>query len=118
MMDHDLKMLWVDALESGDYKQGVGLLRGGSDLAPRHCCLGVLCEVLIQHPEFGIELQRNGDAYELRVPEEHEDSWIDGGYAACQEAGVGSRETFWNMNDQERKTFREIAQYLREHDTF
>ena len=34
---------WVDALRSGDYKQGNGCLRDHND---NYCCLGVACEVL------------------------------------------------------------------------
>ena len=38
-----LKEKWIEALRSGKYKQGSGLLSGfdGS-----YCCLGVLCEVM------------------------------------------------------------------------
>jgi len=32
---------WVAALESGEYKQGIGQLREGNT----YCCLGVLCEI-------------------------------------------------------------------------
>ena len=32
---------WVEALRSGKYKQGTGLLFDGE----KYCCLGVLCEV-------------------------------------------------------------------------
>lgn len=34
---------WVEALESGEYKQGIGSLRVGDN----YCCLGVACEVAI-----------------------------------------------------------------------
>lgn len=37
------KKLWLEALRSGDYKQGKGYLRTNEG----HCCLGVLCEVAI-----------------------------------------------------------------------
>ena len=36
-----LKAKWVEALRSGDYKQGTNRLRIGDE----YCCLGVLCDV-------------------------------------------------------------------------
>lgn len=48
IMDADVKKKWVEALRSGDYKQGRAMLRPSKD---RYCCLGVLCEVLeIEYP--------------------------------------------------------------------
>lgn len=40
-MDQNVKKLWVDALRSGEYKQGMYALRKGNDF----CCLGVLCDI-------------------------------------------------------------------------
>lgn len=34
---------WVDALRSGEYRQGGGVLRSSDD---RFCCLGVACDLL------------------------------------------------------------------------
>ncbi len=47
-MDKQLKTKWVKALRSGKYRQGRVYLRiaathGGH---PKHCCLGVLCDVM------------------------------------------------------------------------
>ena len=37
---------WIEALESGKYRQGTGHLRQVmNDNAPSYCCLGVLCEI-------------------------------------------------------------------------
>jgi hypothetical protein len=38
----DIKTRWVEALRSGEYEQGIGLLRKEN----RFCCLGVLCDLL------------------------------------------------------------------------
>lgn len=38
-----IKNQWVATLRSGKYPQGVGALATDDD---RHCCLGVLCEIL------------------------------------------------------------------------
>lgn len=40
-MNGDYKRLWIEALRSGEYKQGQRTLRRNG----RYCCLGVLCEV-------------------------------------------------------------------------
>lgn len=41
-VDRELLDRWLTALRSGDYDQGIGVLR---DSANRYCCLGVLCDV-------------------------------------------------------------------------
>lgn len=43
---------WIEALRSGKYKQGDGVLRDAiADYAPLHCCLGVGCMVLGIKPD-------------------------------------------------------------------
>jgi len=42
-MNKDIAKKWVDALRSGEYKQGKGYLKNA---AGEYCCLGVLCEVV------------------------------------------------------------------------
>lgn len=45
-MKKDIAKKWVRALRSGKYKQGKGYLKQfTSKNEPRHCCLGVLCEL-------------------------------------------------------------------------
>ena len=45
----EIKDKWLEALKSGDYKQGYGALVSNDDKETRHCCIGVLGEV---HPEL------------------------------------------------------------------
>lgn len=45
---------WIAALRSGQYKQGRIYLEADG----KFCCLGVLCHVLHQRPELGIEMDR------------------------------------------------------------
>lgn len=40
------QLQWVEALESGKYKQGQNKLKDLSLTAPTYCCLGVACEAL------------------------------------------------------------------------
>lgn len=42
-MDAKLKAQWLDALRSGEYKQGKEMLRTQDN---SYCCLGVLCDVV------------------------------------------------------------------------
>ena len=42
-MNPEIKQKWLEALRSGKYKQGRGLLR---DSKNQFCCLGVLCDII------------------------------------------------------------------------
>jgi hypothetical protein len=45
-MNKDIAKKWVKALRSGKYKQGKSFLKQfNSKGQPKHCCLGVLCEL-------------------------------------------------------------------------
>lgn len=41
-MNQEIKARWVTALRSGEYKQGIGMLRRENG---DFCCLGVLCDL-------------------------------------------------------------------------
>jgi hypothetical protein len=41
-MDPYIKQLWIEALRSGRYEQGTGVLRNTNN---EYCCLGVLCDI-------------------------------------------------------------------------
>lgn len=91
-MDSEIKALWVEALRSGEYKQGRYMLR--SDVQT-YCCLGVL-----KHLIEGDESVGNS-------------SYGDGLYDEATACGL-TRDVQWNlvnMNDQ-GKTFTEIADYI------
>lgn len=42
----DLRRRWIEALRSGEYKQGVTELKRRRDGELLYCCLGVLCELI------------------------------------------------------------------------
>jgi hypothetical protein len=42
-MREDIKERWIDALISGEYRQGTGQLK---DESGNYCCLGVLCDIV------------------------------------------------------------------------
>ncbi|MCA2570674.1 hypothetical protein [Microcystis sp. M42BS1] len=59
-MNKEIKKRWVEALRSGEYKQGAGKLR---DADNTFCCLGVLCNLHAQeHPDIAKE-QNIGTVY-------------------------------------------------------
>lgn len=45
-MKPEIKEKWLEALRSGNYKQGTGKLRQVEKNGDTYCCLGVLCDVL------------------------------------------------------------------------
>lgn len=44
-MNLEVKEKWLQALRSGEYKQGEGWLKHSDEGETKHCCLGVLCEI-------------------------------------------------------------------------
>lgn len=44
-MKPEIKQQWVEALESGEYRQGNGVLQTADD---RYCCLGVLSDLAVK----------------------------------------------------------------------
>lgn len=52
---------WLEALESGEYKQGTGVLVEGlvdteNNKHPKYCCLGVLCDVVVENHVLKIDM--------------------------------------------------------------
>ncbi len=105
---------WVEKLRSGDYPQGKHALRSASN---HYCCLGVLCEVAVEEgiipkPKLRSTNSANyefGKHYEDRTslpPEVSEWSGVNAD-------GTLKNETLYyelmSMNDQQGKTFPEIA---------
>jgi hypothetical protein len=115
--NRDVIATWVAALRSGRYRQGRGGLRGEDVVGPRHCCLGVLCELAV---DAGIA-QRAGNLYGVR----RDDEW----YVQFQGAYLPSVVVAWaglsggdpyvvhddrasKLNDVEHWSFADIADAL------
>lgn len=109
MMDPKIKADWIAALRSGDYQQCEGTLSDGVGF----CCLGVLCEVV--KPE----------GYEAGViSEEHYDEYNEENYTRTETdeltdrirekigLGYGDAIELMSMNDEQGKSFVDIADYL------
>jgi hypothetical protein len=96
---------WALALESGKYEQGTGCLKRDN----HYCCLGVLCD-LIDNTKWNITTRNHFIYNETSdaslpsniklVPSGHDHYYI--------------QSELINMNDVAEKTFKEIAQYIRE----
>lgn len=119
-----LQEAWLQALESGDYKQAQGFLCVGQD-EKRYCCLGVACEVYNDWAK-----QHKQRVITSRLVEDEEFYTIDG----C-EYGLGDRlqeklmlhsfngafvdcaygsHSLATMNDG-GFSHKQIAEYIREH---
>ncbi len=117
-MDADLKKRWIEALESGDYKQGKGALRSHRD---EYCCLGVLCDlvqpdgwsryndspecpdVLTTYYEFVYKNESAGGVLPTTLAKDVD---ID---------SHGAHSTSWITTDNDSgKSFQEIADIIRE----
>jgi hypothetical protein len=48
-MHPELKKKWLEALRSGEYKQGQGCLRKSTSEGDKFCCLGVLTDIVIKN---------------------------------------------------------------------
>ena len=111
MMNLDEKQVWIDALLSGTYQQGLSYLNAGGQF----CCLGVKCEIDVMD---GLMLSKQrGGRYEFEYAE------LDG---EDFRANYPSPETYsrWGLNryqveelgqmNDTGKSFTEIAEWIRE----
>jgi hypothetical protein len=103
--------LWVTALRSGEYVQTKGQLsRHMTSGENRYCCLGVAALVCFPNE---IELTRT---QELMIPTES--GQLSGSLADHMEEELGlhlgQADKLIRMNDQEDKSFNEIADQLEE----
>lgn len=124
-MKAEIRDAWADALESGDYKQGIGYLTriDDPDGEPRHCCLGVLCELAVKAnviPEgtesyMGTSLRYGAENDTAFLPLEVQE-WADfeGLAGNVQFKYDGSFECADHLNDSIGLTFPEIAKLVRE----
>jgi len=100
MMNRELRNKWIEALRSGEYKQGQNMLVVAEEGVEKHCCLGVLCKVL------GLPDARIGRyATLLAFQDGFESDNLDIGLPRDE------REYLANMND-DGHTFWQIADYV------
>lgn len=112
-MKSEIKEKWIQALESGEYKQGRGGLRNADDT---YCCLGVLCGVYAK--ETGVQwgqAHRSINDYRLL------DAEMELPDAVKNWAGLNDRNptiadsNAIDLNDSDELTFPQIAKLIQEH---
>lgn len=107
-MNKAIKQQWVEALRSGEYKQGRNRLRSEAN---EFCCLGVLCNLhALANPEFA-RRQRDPMSYggDMKAPPTNVVRW----------AGLGGSTVIWAVAERNdgaggysKHSFAEIADYI------
>lgn len=117
----ELQTKWIEALESGEYKQGRSWLRNGGF----YCCLGVLCEVggLVPYDKgnggFFVSGEFGGAHSQMLPSSFAKAAGLHDCYGGFERPiptiGLGlTRSTLVALNDRSPQVpFAEIAQYLR-----
>lgn len=110
-MDAKLKADWIAALRSGEYKQGRAALATADG---KYCCLGVLalagnlCDFAPETPSPLADLVgtfADGSKRSGMIPD-----------SVCTKIGLSyeMHERCWRMNDRDRRSFSEIADFIEE----
>jgi hypothetical protein len=63
-MDKRIAKLWITALNSGKYQQGMGVLCRVEDKECQYCCLGVLCDLYLKENGPDSLKVRENDAWD------------------------------------------------------
>lgn len=127
----DIKEKWLEALRSGEYKQGQSALvvtrldrvdyptfgaPPEKHYAPdSYCCLGVLCDVLHKQFQMGTwVMEDNGATHTFKY--DHHVSTGNLPVTIQEELGLSEStcSALINMNDDDDKNFDEIAKYIEE----
>lgn len=99
-MTPELKAKWIATLRNGECRQTTGTLRFDEKGEESFCCLGVLCEV-VGVPRQGAGYSFKGFGYEnIGLPK----SILD----------HATQSKLVKLNDQEMKSFAEIADWIEE----
>lgn len=101
-MNKEVKTKWVDALRSGDYKQIIEELQS----LEGYCCLGVLCK-LAKEDGIGVDMYEN-----IIIGGELEDQVNVIDWSGLKDDN--EVQHLIHMNDNECRTFEEIANYIEE----
>lgn len=114
-MNQEIKEKWVDALRSGNYKQGKSKLRNADNT---FCCLGVLCDVV--NPKPWQQYSDNSWSYQSNVEILPSDLYLAAGITCTGDlkklVHVGSTTylTLAQMNDSGNFSFQQIADIIEE----
>lgn len=105
-MKKDLRDKWIKALRSGNYKQAYYMLeqRDSANMNLGNCCLGVLCRVASIKPS---NLGCDGS-----VEYDGSTGCLSNFLLGQFELNISQQAELMKLNDDERHTFAEIADYI------
>lgn len=101
-MNAEIKAKWLVALRSGDYAQGSIFLKRRVCGVTRHCCLGVLAEVMQEQFEESIECSLLHGSSASLVPGVREKCGLE----------FRAQTELMNLNDINKAPFTEIADWI------
>ena len=105
MMNPEIRDLWVDALNSGEYTQGYGALRKDDNF----CCLGVLSDLAVKAGVIDEPVLIDSGDYQY----DGQSGFLSPRVAEW--AGLNrSPIRLINMNDGKHNKFKTIAKYIKE----
>lgn len=107
-IDLELIKKWITALESGNYKKCIGKLHKAGN---SFCALGILCDVH-DPTKWKYYKPLQDDSYYLYI--NYSEEIPNEIYEKIKTPETNIRTMIMHMNDIENKSFKEIAQYLRE----
>lgn len=118
-MNPKVKEIWLDRLENGNIPQATGKL---GDLEGGRCCLGVLCDIaveegIIQPPTVYDDQLKYADELVILPRDVMEWAGLDynnGGFSADPEKTPDFMDDALSYQNDQGKTFPEIAQIIRE----
>lgn len=102
-MNKEVKTAWLAALRSGKYEQIAGELQNSEG----YCCLGVLCKLAERYDVTVTKEDNRIVGCDITNDQEAVARW-----AEIEELALQSH--LIHMNDDEGKTFEEIAEYIEE----
>lgn len=112
-MNNKLKMLWIEALRSGQYRQGLDLWRVKADGQVYHTAIGVLADVIVnQYPD---QFHWVSDAFEnnlrYKSPGMYQEEYGEDCYILQVVAGLSAVDIdyFTECNDLVECDFAQIA---------
>lgn len=109
-MDVELVKAWIAALRSGEYKQAKSVLADGNG---GYCCLGVACAVAsgkgTKATDAEIEKVAGGSNWRIASTSLRERLGLSNHSSGYIGSGVLMR-----MNDEDKRTFADIADYIEE----
>jgi hypothetical protein len=111
-MKKKLKKEWIKALKSDDFIQGTGFLHSVDDNLEVNCCLGVLCEIVLENDS---KLERCGDdelQYSFNKQEGMEHSLNTD---MLKHVGLTQKhhDKLIALNDDDEKSFKKIAKWIK-----